>query len=87
MGKRHFVVLFHTSRIMTEALEYVINKFPDHRSRLIESYKDEDFRLLCDDFLATAQSIEASRKNVIQERDFENEYVFVFLELERRSFI
>jgi len=46
-------------------------------------YQDEDFRLLCDDFLVTSKSIEASRQNVIQERDFENEYVYVFLELEK----
>jgi hypothetical protein len=69
---------------MRKALEFILSKFPDHRAKIIELYnKDEDFRILCEDYLASTMTIEECRQNMIDEREFENEFLQVNLDLEK----
>lgn len=69
---------------MSKALHYILAKYPDHASKIIELYKkDEDFRLLCEDWLTTAKSLEEYRLSGIKDRESENEFAQVYLELEK----
>jgi hypothetical protein len=69
---------------MEKALEYIVNKFPDQATSTIDLYCiDEDFRVLCEDYLTSIQTIEASRLKVLTDRLVENEYIQVALELEK----
>jgi hypothetical protein len=67
-----------------KALEYMLAKYPDHNAKIIDLYsKDEDFRILCEDYLTIAQSIEKCRLNVIKDKEYKNEFVQVYLDLEK----
>ena len=69
---------------MRKAFDYILSKFPDHRTKIIELYnKDEDFRILCEDFLTSIETLEDCRQNVIKDREFENEFLHVNLDLEK----
>ena len=69
---------------MRKALEFILSRFPDHRTKIIELYnKDEDFRVLCEDYLSSKETIEQCRQNVINDREFENEFLQVNLDLEK----
>lgn len=69
---------------MRKAFEYILTRFPEYRAKIIDLYnKDEDFRILCDDYLGSADALEECRKNVIKDKEFENEYSEVHLELEK----
>ena len=69
---------------MRKALDYILTKLPDHSAEIIELYnKDEDFRILCEDYLASGQALEECRLNVIKDKEFENEFLQVYLELEK----
>jgi len=60
---------------MGKAFEFILSKFPDHRTRIIELYNnDEDFRILCE---------EECRQKVIEDRGVENEFLQVNLDLEK----
>ena len=72
------------SEKMRKVLEYILLKFPDHRYKIIDLYhKDEDFRLLCEDYLSSIQALEKCREHVFKDREFENEFLEVNLELEK----
>jgi hypothetical protein len=69
---------------MRKALEFILSKFPDHRAKIIELHNnDEDFRILCEDYLASTMTLEESRQKVINDREFENEFLQVNLDLEK----
>ena len=69
---------------MTKELVYILGKFPDHSDKIIDLYnKDEDFRILCEDYLTSVQALEECRLNVIKDREFENEFSQVYVELEK----
>jgi hypothetical protein len=69
---------------MRKAFEYLLAKFPDHRTKIIDLYnKDEDFRILCEDYLTSVQALEECRLNVIKDKEFENEFSHVYVELEK----
>lgn len=69
---------------MRKALEFILSKFPDHRNKIIELYnKDEDFRILCEDYLTSVKTIEECRQKVIEDRGVENEFLQVNLDLEK----
>ncbi len=62
----------------------MLAKFPDHKTKIINLYKnDEDFRILCEDYLTSAHALEQYRLNAIKDREFENEFSQVYLELEK----
>jgi hypothetical protein len=72
---------------MDKALEYVVSKFPDHAASISDLYCTcEDFRIVCEDYLTSVQTIEASRLRVLTNRSVENEYAQVSLELEKEIF-
>lgn len=69
---------------MRKAFDHILAKFPDQRTKIIELYNnDEDFRILCEDFLTSTQTLEECRQNVIKDREFENEFLQVNLDLEK----
>lgn len=69
---------------MRKALDYILGIKPDQSARIIELYnKDEDFRTLCDDYLASAEALAECRNKVLKERQYENEFMEINLELER----
>jgi hypothetical protein len=69
---------------MDEALEYILSRYPDYRPKIIQFFnRDEDVRILCEDYYASASALKVSRHNTIKERDVENEYSQVYIELEK----
>ena len=69
---------------MRKAFEFILSKYPDHRTNIIELYnKEEDFRILCEDYLTSVETLEECRQNVIKDREFENEFLQVNLDLEK----
>jgi len=69
---------------MRKAFEYILSKFPDHRTKIIGLYNnDEDFRILCEDYLTSVQTIQECRQKVIDDRGVENEFLQVNLDLEK----
>ena len=69
---------------MRKAFDFILTKFPDQRTKIIELYnRDEDFRILCEDYLTSVQTLDECRQNVIKDREFENEFLQVNLDLEK----
>lgn len=65
-------------------LEYIIGKFPDQSSKIIDLYsRNEDFRILCEDYMTSMNEVEEHRLNVIKNREVEREFLQVYLELEK----
>ena len=70
--------------VMSTSLEYLLEKFPDHRSKIIVLYNtDEDFRMLCDDYFTAVQGLEKYREKGLKNKDNENEYSQIYVELEK----
>lgn len=69
---------------MRKAFEYILAKFPDQRTKIIDLYnKDEDFRILCEDYLTSGEVLEKCRLEVMKDRAFENEFSQIYLDLEK----
>ena len=69
---------------MTKELVYILGKFPDHSDKIIDLYsKDEDFRILCEDYIISIQAAEERRLNAIKDRKIEREFLQVNIELEK----
>lgn len=69
---------------MTIALENVLERFPDHSIKIIDLYdKDEEFRVLCEDYLTSLKSIDQLRTGAIKTNPFEKEFMHLSLELEK----
>ena len=69
---------------MTKELVYILGKFPDHGDKIIDLYnKDEDFRILCEDYITSIQAAEERRLNAIMDRKIEREFLHVNVELEK----
>lgn len=69
---------------MRKALDYILVRLPDHSAKIMELYnRDEDFRILCEDYLASARALEEFRQNVIKDREFERDFLDIHLELEK----
>lgn len=72
---------------MKKIFEFILSKFPEHRSGIIELYNtDEDFRSLCEDYLTSLEAMEEGRKILIKDREVEREYVQLNLDLEKEIF-
>ena len=69
---------------MGKALDHMLAKYPDHSAKIIDLYsKDEDFRILCEDFLEISISLEKCRLNVIKGKENKIEFEQVFIDLEK----
>jgi hypothetical protein len=69
---------------MRKSLDYILGRFPDHGNKILDLFnQDDDFRMLCEDFLASMQGLEECRLNVIKDKGLENEFSQVHLELEK----
>ncbi|HEY6504465.1 MAG TPA: hypothetical protein VIZ28_10865 [Chitinophagaceae bacterium] len=69
---------------MRKALDYILKKLPDHSAEIIDLYnRDDDFRILCEDYLTSVQALEECRVNTIKDKELENEFSLVYLELEK----
>ena len=69
---------------MTKELVYILGKFPEHSDKIIGLYnKDEDFRILCEDYVISIQAAEERRLNAIMDRRIEKEFLHVNIELEK----
>ncbi len=72
------------SIFMTNALEHVLAKFPDHSVKIIDLYdKDEEFRILCDDYLTSQLTLEQLRTDALKTNPFETEFMHLSHELEK----
>jgi len=72
---------------MDKALEYVVRKFPDHAASMSDLYCTcEDFRILCEDYMTSVQTVESSRLKFLTDKLVENEYIQVSIELEKEIF-
>jgi len=68
---------------MGKSLEYIVEKFPDHRTTIIHLYnKDGDFRTLYEDYLTSALMLEKYRQYAIKDKRAENVYSELYVELE-----
>ena len=69
---------------MTKVLEYIVAKFPDQSSKIIDLFsRNEDFRILCEDYMTSMNEVEERRLNVIKNREVEQEFLKVYMELEK----
>ena len=69
---------------MAKELVYILGKFPEHSEKIIDLYnKDEDFRILCEDYITSIQAAEERRLNAIKDRKIEREFLHVNMELEK----
>ncbi len=69
---------------MRKVLDYILEKFPDQRPKIIDLYNnDDDFRSLCGDYVTTTETLEECRQNGIKDKKFENEFLQVHVELEK----
>jgi hypothetical protein len=69
---------------MEKALEYILRKFPDQRDTMTDLYCiDDDFRILCEDYLTTVNTLAENRLKRINNQTIENEYVLLSLDLEK----
>ena len=67
-----------------KAYEYLLVKYPDHSAKIIDLYrKDEEFRILCEDYQNIIMEIEKCRLNVIKDREIEREFLHANLQLEK----
>jgi hypothetical protein len=72
---------------MDKALEYVVRKFPGHAASMSDLYCTcEDFRILCEDYMTSVQTVESSRLKFLTDKLVENEYIQVSIELEKEIF-
>jgi hypothetical protein len=68
---------------MSEAVEYLIKRFPFHRELIIKEYKtNDDFKTLCEDFYTSALIVLREESAVIRNKKNELEYQKLFLDLE-----
>jgi hypothetical protein len=69
---------------MTQVLDYILGKFPQYRSKIIYLFnKNEDFRIVCEDYIISLNALEDCRQKVIRDSEIENEYSQLFIELEK----
>lgn len=70
--------------VMIKALDYLVEKFSEHRSKIIVLFNtDEDFRALCEDYLTSAQVLGGDQEKSLKSRETQNEYSQVYAELEK----
>ena len=67
-----------------KAYEYLLVKYPDHSDKIIDLYrKDEEFRILCEDYQNIMLEIEKCRLNAVKDREIEREFLHANMELEK----
>jgi len=68
----------------TKSLEYILAEYPDQRVKIMHLYQNnEDFRILCEDYLSIAMTIRQERIKEIKEKETKMEFVQVFLDLQK----
>jgi len=69
---------------MGKALEHILVKYPEYGALIIDLYrKDEDFRILCEDFLANIESLGDCKLNMAKDIELESELLQLNLDLEK----
>ena len=69
---------------MEKALDYILRKFPEHSAKIIDLFRrDEDFRILCEDYQNIMLEIEKCRLDAVKDRETEREFLHANLELEK----
>jgi len=69
---------------MYKELDHMLDRFPHHRTRIIELYdNNEDFRSLCNDYLQCSLTLLKLKKEVRYDIRMENQYRVLNLDLER----
>jgi hypothetical protein len=70
-------------RSMSEAVEFLIKRFPLYREKILHEYHaNEDFKTLCDDFYTSALIVQRQKKATIKNKKNELEYQKLFFDLE-----
>ena len=69
---------------MGKALEHILMKYPEQSALIIDLYrKDEDFRILCEDFLGNVESLGECKLNMAKDIELESELLQLNLDLEK----
>ncbi|HNP24334.1 MAG TPA: hypothetical protein PKM63_19080 [Panacibacter sp.] len=69
---------------MQKELDYIINRFPEYRGKLMELFSsNDDFRSLCDDYWQCSQTASRFNDNSIEHARMENSYKMLRLDLEQ----
>ncbi len=69
---------------MRRSLDNILSKFPSHRTRIIDLYNwNEDFRILCEDYMTTEELAEETKLKHPQNPAIENEFLQLNKELEK----
>ena len=72
---------------MGKALEHILMKYPEHSAVIIDLFrKEEDFRILCEDFLANIESLGECKLNMAKDIELESELLQLNLDLEKEIF-
>jgi hypothetical protein len=68
---------------MDEYIAFMLNRFPTHRSKIIDQYtNNEDFKTLCQDLHSSARMLELRQKLLLSHSTSELEYRKLYLDLE-----
>lgn len=69
---------------MEKELDYMIEKFPAYRARLVDLFNgNEDFKSLCDDYWQCNYQLARLHGKVLKEARMENNYKMLRLNLEQ----
>jgi len=69
---------------MDKALKHILLKYPEQSVLIIDLYrKDEDFRILCEDFLGNVESLGECKLNMAKDIELESELLQLNLDLEK----
>lgn len=69
---------------MEKELDYMIERFPSYRARLVELFgTNDDFRSLCDDYWQCHYNLFKLSGNLVKEARMENNYKMLSLNLEQ----
>lgn len=69
---------------MSEDIDFILGKFPDHRNRILNEYlTNDEFKELVEDFYSAARTLERYDKKMKTDTENELEYRRVFRDLEK----
>ena len=61
----------------------MVSRFPAYKDKILEEYnKNDEFKSLCEDFYSSAISLSNFKSQVLKDKQSEQEYQKVFIELE-----
>lgn len=69
---------------MSDDINFILSKFPDHRNRILREYlTNDEFKSLVEDFYSAASTLDSFDKKMENDTRNEMEYRKVFRDLEK----